>query len=82
MLLSKSALIIRATGWGRLQKVKLNEEPMQMTVLEGLSVKTLVDSGTTQSTGAQIANLGQVAARRIEAWMHEQHEVEVGLTKD
>ena len=74
LLSPKSALVMQVTVWDDVKKAKINEKPIQMTVLEGLSLKTFVGSGLTQTAEVQIANLGQAAARRIEAWLRQQHK--------
>ena len=72
----KSALVMQVTVWDDDKKAKINEVPVQMTVLEGLSLKTFIGSGLTQSAEVQIANLGEAAALRIEDWIRKQHEAE------
>ena len=74
LLSPKSALVMQITVWDDIQKAKINEEPVQMTVLESLSLNTFISSGLTQSTEMQIANLGEAAAIQIEDWIQKQHE--------
>lgn len=77
----KSALIITVTAWDDGAERKLNEEPKQLTVFEGVSGKTLVSSGLTQNKKTQMTTLSHNAARSIQNWLLENPEW-FGMTAD
>ncbi|MDX1782308.1 MAG: hypothetical protein R3256_13470 [Thalassovita sp.] len=65
----KSVLIINLTVWDDAKGVKLNEEPVQLTVLESLSGDTMLGSGLTQSKHKQMRNLSRNAAKVIQNYL-------------
>lgn len=75
VLSPKSALIINVTFFDDALQAKINEEPIQMTVLENLTGKTLISSGLTQTKETQMRNLAQNAAIQIERYMRENEEL-------
>ena len=65
----KSVLIINLTVWDDAKGAKLNEEPVQLTVLETLSGDTVLGSGLTQSKRKQMRNLSRNAAKVIQNYL-------------
>ncbi|MCR8726529.1 hypothetical protein [Frigidibacter sp. ROC022] len=68
----KSVLLISANVWTPYGK--LNAEPENLTVWEGVSEKTLLGSGLTQTREEQMRKLSVNAARKIEEWLREHPE--------
>lgn len=67
----KSVLGIVVNVWDDATQKKLNPEPKQFTVFEGVSAETLVGSGLTQSKEEQLAKLSANAAGQIQKWLAE-----------
>ncbi|MCB0106250.1 MAG: hypothetical protein KDE53_10085 [Caldilineaceae bacterium] len=68
----KSVLVVTANVWATYGK--LNPEPKNLTIWEGVSDKTLLGSGLTQTREEQMLKLSNNAAREIEKWMREHPE--------
>jgi len=68
----RSVLVVSANVWT--PQGKLNPEPENITIWEGLSEKTLIGSGLTQTREEQMLKLSDNAAREIEAWMRQHPE--------
>ena len=68
----RSVLVVTANVWAPYGK--LNPEPEHLTIWEGLSDKTLVGSGLTQSKEEQMLKRSDNAAREIEKWMRKHPE--------
>ncbi len=71
----KSAMIVNVTFFDDAKQAKLNEEPVQLTVLENVNGKTLLSSGLTQSKEQQLKNLAQNVAIAIEKHMRANEEL-------
>lgn len=72
LLSPKSALIITVTAWDDSAGSKFNAEPKEIFVLESFTGGTLLASSAfSLSPEEQMANLTFNAARKIEAWLHE-----------
>lgn len=71
----KSVFIVDVTFFDDAKQAKVNEEPVQLTVLENLNGKTLFSSGLTQSKEEQLKNLSQNVAIAIEKYMRENEEL-------
>lgn len=69
----KSAMIIRLTVWDDARGAKLNEEPVQLTVLEQLDGASIVGTGWSQSAETQLMNLSRNAAQAIEDYLVKQN---------
>lgn len=69
VLSPKSAVVLNVTVWDDAAGKKLNDEPEQITALEGLSGETVLGSGLTQSREVQLENLSKSAAKAIEVWL-------------
>ncbi|WP_237684976.1 hypothetical protein [Szabonella alba] len=65
----KSALVVSVTVWDDAAQAKLNAEPEQFTIFEGLDGETLMGSGLTRTADEQMAALSFNAARRIERYL-------------
>lgn len=74
----KSILVISVSLWDNETQQKLNAEPRQFTVFEGLSAETFISSGLTQNKQTQLENLTRNAARKIQDWILE-HPEWIGL---
>ena len=70
----KSFLIITVTAWDDAEERKLNEEPKQLTIFEGISGETLVSSGLMQNKKKQMLKLSDNAARSVQKWLLENPE--------
>lgn len=68
----KSVLVISANVWT--PRGKLNAKPEDLTIWEGISDKTIVGSGLTQTRDEQMLKLSDNAARKIEEWMRSHPE--------
>ncbi|MGC3938379.1 hypothetical protein ACOTTU_11310 [Roseobacter sp. EG26] len=73
VLAPKSGMIIRLTVWDDSQGKKLNEEPVQLTVLEKLDGASIVGTGWTQTKETQLENLSRNAAQAIEDYLVKQN---------
>ena len=80
VLSPKSALILQLSVWDNATQTRI-AEPEHITLLENLTAKTLIGSGLTQSAEAQIENLAQTAAKRIERWLRDKHEAQGWFAK-
>lgn len=72
VLQPKSVLIYRVTVWDDEKGIKLNEEPMEITVMESFSAETIAGSGLTQTKEEQMENLAINAAKQLEIWLAKQ----------
>lgn len=72
VLQPKSVLIYRVTVWDDEKGIKLNEEPMEITVMESFSPETFAGSGLTQTREEQMENLAINAAKQLEIWLARQ----------
>lgn len=70
----KSLLILSANVWDDAQQLKLNGEPKQLTIFEGLSGETLLSSGLTQNKKQQMVRLSDNAAKAVQNWLLENPE--------
>jgi len=68
----KSVLVISANVWTPYGK--LNAKAEDMTIWEGISEKTLIGSGLTQTREEQMMKLSDNAARKIEEWLRAHPE--------
>ncbi|GFE50957.1 hypothetical protein So717_27100 [Roseobacter cerasinus] len=78
----KSAMIIRLTVWDDARGAKLNEEPVQLTVLEQLDGASIVGTGWSQSAETQLMNLSRNAAQAIEDYLVKQNAKEGWFVDD
>jgi len=67
----KSVLVLLVTAWDDEKQEKLNPEPKQITVFEGVSSETLISSGLTQNKKKQMVRLSDNAAEKIQEWLLE-----------
>ncbi|MFT4151612.1 MAG: hypothetical protein QM656_15530 [Paracoccaceae bacterium] len=74
VLKPRSALAITVTVWDDAAQTKLNPEAKQITVFEGMSGKTFIGSGLTQTKEEQMAILSYNAAKAVQDWMLEHPE--------
>lgn len=74
VLSPKSILVISANVWDDELQAKLHEEPRQLTIFEGISARSIIGSGLTQSREEQMQVLARNAARRVQLWMLENPE--------
>jgi hypothetical protein len=72
VLKPKSVLVVSANVWTPYGK--LNDKAEDLTVWEGVSEKTLIGSGLTQTREEQMRKLSDNAARKIEEWMRAHPE--------
>ena len=70
----KSILIVTVTAWDDAEQRKLNEEPKQITVFEGLSGKTVLGSGLFKNKKKQLTTLSINTAKAIQDWLFENPE--------
>jgi hypothetical protein len=68
----KTALGLSANVWST--RGKLNPKPEGLTVFEGLSDKSIIGSGLTQSADEQMRKLAFNAAAKIEDWLRQHPE--------
>lgn len=71
VLSPKSVLAITVNIWDDTAGRRVNAEPRQFTVFEGLTGDTVVGSGLTKTREEQMATLAANAARQINAWLVE-----------
>jgi hypothetical protein len=71
VLSPKSVLAITVNVWDDTAGRRVNAEPKQFTVFEGLSGDTVVGSGLTKTKDEQMATLSANAARQINNWLVE-----------
>ncbi len=65
----RSFLVITANVWDDSAGAKLNPAPEQIIVLEGVSGKTVIGSGLTQTAQGQIDKLSRNAAKQVQDWL-------------
>lgn len=71
VLSPKSVLAITVNVWDDTAGRRINAEPRQFTVFEGLTGDTVVGSGLTRTREEQMATLAANAARQINDWLVE-----------
>ncbi len=71
VLSPKSVLAITVNVWDDTAGRRVNAEPRQFTVFEGLTGDTVVGSGLTRTREEQMATLAANAARQINGWLVE-----------
>ena len=69
VLSPKSVLAITVNVWDDTAQRRVNAEPKQFTVFEGLNGDTVVGSGLTKTKAEQMATLSVNAARQINDWL-------------
>lgn len=74
VLAPKSILVLSLNVWDDAAGAKINAEPEQVTVMEGLSGQTFVGSGLTRNKEEQMRTLARNAAVRIERWLRRNEE--------
>jgi hypothetical protein len=67
----KSVLVFSVTIWDNATQQKIKQEVTQLTTFErmGISGKSLIGSGLTQTRDEQMRNLARAGARAIERWL-------------
>ncbi len=71
VLSPKSVLALTVNVWDDTAQRRVNGEPKQFTVFEGLTGDTVVGSGLTRTREEQMATLSVNAARQINGWLVE-----------
>ncbi|MGB7262122.1 MAG: hypothetical protein WBC68_08625 [Albidovulum sp.] len=71
LLSPKSVLAVTVNVWDDTAGRKINAEPKQFTVFEGVSGETVIGSGLTRSREEQVALLSSNAASQINSWLVE-----------
>ena len=69
----KTALMVSMTVWDDAAQAKLNEIPIQMTLLENTNSKNVLGSGLGQTVEEQIQSMAESAAYQIESWLRKQN---------
>ena len=69
----KTALMVSMTVWDDAAQAKLNETPIQMTLLENSNSKNFFGSGLGQTIDEQIQSMAESAAYQIESWLRKQN---------
>jgi len=70
----KSVLVLSVNIWDDASQTKLNAEPKQLIVFEGVSGNTIIGSGLTQNKKKQMVKLSDNAAKAIQDWILETPE--------
>ena len=70
----KTALMVSMTVWDDAAQAKLNETPIQVTLLENSNSKNLLGSGLGQTVDEQIQSMAESAAYQIESWLRKQNQ--------